>query len=193
MRARNRNTVGLMARRRVPVNPATEAQIGDASVTPIGYTLGGQMRPSSASFGHAFGALVDGHACPSIFAVSLLASTKPQKLMGTLFVLRASHGIELRYELRFLRPVFSSLGTYHSSRLFSTRVLSNNPRKSRPINKTAKIGRHTFSMFATSIPKSERNVHPLRQNPAIQGRLVALRARLSMKEPEPHLEDASCA
>lgn len=139
---------GLLPRkRRIPTNtgdapgawsgPTPEVQIGDASVAPFGYTSSVLPDPSGIQIGTSSIALVDGHAVPSIFSVSLLASTKVAKLMDTLSRIPKQCGAAKSIQLASRR-----------NRLFSTRVLRNNQRKSSSINKSAKIGRHTFCISA---------------------------------------------
>ena len=158
--------------KRVPPRPMAGRNCQSSSVTFI--TLG------------------DGHAVPSISAVSSITSTKPQKLMDTLFkrVQRPKAQNPHRFGART-----DPTGRIQD-RLFSTRVLRNNRCKSSSINKTAKIGRHSFRSIQDrnhersiaseeSLRHSERNVHPLRQNSRIQGRLFVPKKR--------HLEERACA
>jgi hypothetical protein len=93
-------------------------------------------------------ALGDGHAMPSIFAVTPAASVNVGKLMDTLF--RASSApinVTARCNIVALRArrsnVTSPSGRYHQG-LFSTRVPRTESNNSGSINKNIKTSRHTF-------------------------------------------------
>lgn len=198
MVARNHNPTSPAALRllaSLPDRRPTDAPIGDASGAPFGDTLHVQIACRDVVVRHASRILagdsfskIDGHTDPSIFSVSPFASTKLPKLMDTLFD-------------AFRSDSFASSASFTSltSCLSSTRVSRKESCKSSAINESAKIGRHTFRMFGRPIPKSEPHAQHLRQNLGIQGKLVAparrggLQARLSVKEPEPHLEERACA
>ncbi|MGH9733666.1 MAG: hypothetical protein ACRD8A_03620 [Candidatus Acidiferrales bacterium] len=108
-----------------------------------------KIRPSSSI---TFTTLGDGHAVPSIFAATPAASTKIEKLMDTLFASIKGRNVALR-----ARQLNATTGEHanisrpkdtNGRGLFSTRVLSKNPRKSSSINKRARIGRHTLERLS---------------------------------------------
>lgn len=110
-----------------------------------------------ARIGPASSSRIDGYAWPSIFAVTPFTPTKVRKLMDTDFG-RASRferdtGTEpavwtIGYTTGTpIGDAFSASFASLTPDLFSTRVLSNFSRNSSSINKSRKIGRHTFNVF----------------------------------------------
>jgi hypothetical protein len=159
-------------------NAVTATQKGD-SLSSTSYRIRDSQSVTLAALaGRASRALTDGHARPSIFAVTPATSTKLAELMGTLRraclpdrrASSAPMNVTSRCNVAFPTRRVSvttdvtsghlSSSTPVPSSLFSTRVPRKESRKSSSVNKTAIFSRYTFGLFHNpfEMPEIERKL-----------------------------------